>query len=120
MSVPKNVLTPILGDLLSNGRRKSKIQPYPGISSYDSNDQIFVTRVSKGGPTFRTSIKPQDIIVTINGSQIYNLESFYKKVWKSGEAGVTIEPSVLRSGSLMNLKEKTVDQLDHFFKPRSF
>ena len=120
MSVPINLLKPILGDLISSGRRKSKIQPYLGISSDDSNDQIIVTRVSKGGPAFQAGIKPQDIIVTINGSQISNLKSFYEKVWKSGEAGVTIELSVLRSGSLMNFKVKTVDRADYFFKPQSF
>ena len=120
MSVPINLLKPILGDLLSNGRRKSKIQPYLGISSDDSTNKIIVTQVSKDGPAFRAGIKPEDIIVTINGSQISNLKSFYEKVWKSGEAGVTIDLSVIRSGSLMNFKVKTVDRLDYLFKPQSF
>ena len=120
MSVPINLLKPILADLISIGRRKSKIQPYLGISSDDRNDQIIVTRVSKGGPAFQAGIKPQDIIVTINGSQISNLRSFYEKVWQFGEAGVTIKLSVLRGGSLMNFKVKTVDRLDYLFKPQSF
>ena len=120
MSVPINLLKPILEDLLTNGRRKGKIQPYLGISSDESNDQIIVTRVSEGGPAYQAGVKPQDIIVAINGSQITKLESFYKKIWKSGEAGVTIELSVLRSGSLMNFKLKTIDRLDYFFKPQSF
>jgi S1-C subfamily serine protease len=120
MSVPINLLKPILEDLISNGRRKSKIQPYLGISSDDSNDQIIVTRISDGGPAFRAGIRPQDIIVTINGSQVSNLKSFYEKVWKSGEAGVTIELSVLRRGTIMNFNVKTVDRLDYFFKPQSF
>ena len=118
--MPINLLKPILGDLITSGRRKSKIQPYLGISSTESNDQIIVTRVSKGGPAFQAGIKPQDIIVTINGSQISNLTSFYEKVWTSGEAGVTIELSILRSGSLRNFKVKTVDRLDYFLKPQSF
>ena len=120
MSVPINLLKPILEDLISNGRRKNKIQPYLGISSDDSNDQIIVTRISDGGPAFRAGIRPQDIIVTINGSQVSNLKSFYEKVWKSGEAGVTIELGVLRRGEIMNFKLKTVDRLDYFFKPQSF
>ena len=49
MSVPINLLKPILGDLISSGRRKSKIQPYLGISSDDSNDQIIEARVNDGG-----------------------------------------------------------------------
>ena len=120
MSVPINLLKPILGDLLSNGRRKNKIQPYLGISSEDSNNKIIVTQVSKDGPAFRAGIKPEDIIVTINGSQISDLKSFYKKVWKSGEAGVTIDLSVIRSGVLMSFKVKTVDRLDYLLKPQSF
>ena len=93
-----------------------KTQPFLGISSDDSNDQIIVTQVSKGGPAFQAGIEPQDIIVTINGSQISNLKSFYEKVKESGEAGVTIELSVLRRGSLMNFRVKTVDRLDYFFQ----
>jgi S1-C subfamily serine protease len=120
MSVPINLLKPILEDLKSSGRRKSKTQPYLGISSDDSNDQVIVTRVSKSGPAFEAGIRPQDVIMTINGSQISDLKSFYEKIWKSGEAGVTIELSVLRSGTIMTFDVKTVDRLDHFFKPQSF
>ena len=120
MSVPINLLKPILEDLISSGRRKSKVQPYLGISSDDSNDQVIVTRVSDGGPAFQAGIKPQDVIMAINGSQVSNLKSFYEKVWKYGEAGVTIELGVLRRGEIMNFKLKTVDRLDYFFKPQSF
>ena len=120
MSVPINLLKPILGDLISSGRRKSKIQPYLGISSDDSNNQIIVTRISDGGPAFQAGIRPQDIIVTINGSQVSDLKSFYQKLWKSGEAGITIELSVLRRGTIMNFSVKTVDRLDYFFTPQSF
>jgi len=120
MSVPINLLKPILEDLISNGRRKSKIQPYLGISSDDSNNQIIVTRISDGGPAFQAGIRPQDIIVTINGSQVSDLKSFYQKLWKSGEAGITIELSVLRRGTIMNFSVKTVDRLDYFFTPQSF
>ena len=120
MSVPINLLKPILGDLISSGRRKSKIQPYLGISSDDSNDQVIVTRVSKGGPAFKAGIRPQDVIMTVNGSQVSDLKSFYEKVWKSGESGVVIELSVLRKGLIMTFNVKTVDRLDYFFKPQSF
>ena len=58
--------------------------------------------------------------MTINGSQVSNFKSFYEKVWKSGEAGVTIELGVLRRGKTMNFNVKTVDRMDYFFKPQSF
>ena len=120
MSVPINILKPILEDLISSGRRRSIIQPYLGISSDDSNDRIIVTRVSDGGPAFEAGIRPQDVIMTINGSQVSNLESFYQEIWKSGEAGVTIKLTVLRKGEIMNFNVKTVDRMDYFVKPQSF
>ena len=120
MSVPVNILKPILEDLTSSGRRKSKIQPYLCISSDDSNDQIIITRVSDGGAAFKAGIRPQDLIMTINGSQVSNLKSFYEKIWKSGEAGVTIKLRVLRKGKVMNFNIKTVDRMDYFVKPQSF
>jgi hypothetical protein len=48
------------------------------------------------------------------------LKSFYEKVWKSGEAGVTIELGVLWRGAIMSSKVKTADWLDYFFEPQSF
>jgi len=120
MSVPINLLKPILGDLISSGRRKSKIQPFLGISSDDSNDQVIVTRVSKDGPAFQAGMRSQDVIMTINGSQVSNLKSFYEKIWESGEAGVTIELTVVRSGSIKKFSVKTVDRMDYFLKPQSF
>lgn len=58
--------------------------------------------------------------MTINGSQVSNLKSFYEKIWKSGEAGVTIKLRVLRKGKVMNFNIKTVDRMDYFVKPQSF
>jgi len=120
MSVPINILKPILQDLISHGRRKNKIQPYIGISSDDRNDQITVTGVSKGGPAFNAGIKPQDVVLTVNGSQVSNLTAFYQKIWNSGEAGEAIELTVLRDGAILKFNIISVDRMDYFVKPRSF
>ena len=90
------------------------------ISSAEFRSNHYNQSKRRGGAAFQAGVKPQDIIVTINGSQIPNLKPFYEKVWKSGEAGVTIELGVFRRGTFMNLKVKTVDRLDYFFKPQSF
>ena len=42
--------------LSSSRRRNSKIQPYLGISSDDSNDQIILTRVNDGGQPFKRAL----------------------------------------------------------------
>jgi len=120
MSVPINILKPILQDLISYGRRKNKIQPYIGISSDDTNDQITVTRVSKSGPAFNAGIKPQDVILTVDGLQVSNLKAFYQQIWNSGEAGETIELTVLRNGKVLTFNIITVDRMDYFVKSQSF
>jgi len=119
MSVPVNLLKPILKDLISNGRRTSNVQPYLGISADDSSDRIIVTRVSAGSPAFKAGIRPQDVIMTVNGSSVSKLRSFYERVWASGDAGVTVRLGVSRDGALREFSVTTVDRLDYFFKPQT-
>ncbi|MEK9718268.1 MAG: S1C family serine protease [Candidatus Puniceispirillum sp.] len=119
MSVPVNLLKPILEDLISNGRRTSNVQPYLGVSADDSNDQIIVTRVSAGSPAFKAGIRPQDVIMTVNGHSVSKLRSFYERVWASGDAGVTVSLGVSREGVLQEFSVTTVDRLDYFFKPQT-
>jgi len=119
MSVPVNLLKPILEDLISNGRRTSNVQPYLGISADDSSDQIIVTRVSAASPAFKAGIRPQDVIMTVNGSSVSTLRSFYEQVWASGDAGVTVRLGVSREGLLQEFSVTTVDRLDYFFKPQT-
>ena len=119
MSVPVNLLKPILNDLIANGRRTSRVQPYIGISADDSSDQIIVTRVSADGPASKAGIRQKDVIMTVNGSLVSKLRSFYEQVWASGEAGVTVRLGVSREGVLREFSIKTVDRLDYFFKPQT-
>jgi serine protease Do len=119
MSVPVNLLKPILEDLISNGRRTNNVQPYLGVSADDSSDQIIVTRVSAGSPAFKAGIRPQDVIMTVNGSSVSKLRSFYERVWASGDAGVTVRLGVSREGVLQEFSVTTVDRLDYFFKPQT-
>ena len=100
MSVPVNLLKPILNDLIANGRRTSRVQPYIGISADDSSDQIIVTRVSADGPASKAGIRQKDVIMTVNGSLVSKLRLFYEQVWASGEAGVTVRLGVSREGVL--------------------
>ena len=119
MSIPVNLLKPILKDLITNGRRTSNVQPYLGISADDSSNQIIVTRISASSPAFKAGIKPQDVIMTVNGSSVSTLRSFYERVWAAGDAGVTVRLSISRDGTLREFSIKTVDRLDYFFKPQS-
>jgi serine protease Do len=120
MSVPVNLLKPILKDLIENGRRTSKTQPYIGISSDDRSDQIVVTRVSEGGPASKAGLRPSDVIMTVNGTPVTKLRPFYERIWAAGEAGVTIDLGVSRQGTLMKFSVTTIDRLDYFSKQRSF
>jgi serine protease Do len=119
MSVPVNLLKPILKDLITKGRRTSNVQPYLGVSADDSSDQIIVTRVSAGSPAFKAGIRPQDVIMTVNGYSVSKLRSFYERVWASGDAGVTVRLGVSREGVLQEFSVTTVDRLDYFFKPQT-
>ena len=52
--VPVNLLKPILGDLLANGRRSSPVQPWLGVTTEVVRGNLMVVRVSKSGPAERS------------------------------------------------------------------
>jgi len=120
MFVPINLLRPILKDLIKYGRPKSGMKPYLGISTNDSNGEIIVTRVSKDGPSDKAGIRKNDIIKSVNGKQVNNIENFYRTIWNSGKIGVKIQLEIIRDKKKLNFKVKSVDRMDYFIKNKSY
>ena len=54
--VPVNLLKPILGELLADGRRRSQVPPWLGMSTEPVRGNLMVTRVSRGGPAEQAGV----------------------------------------------------------------
>lgn len=120
MFVPVDRLKPILGDLLERGRAAGPKKPWIGLNSQEVHGRLFVSRVTEGGPAAAAGIQPGDVVLGVGGEPVRDLESFYKKLWSTGEAGVTITLDVLKGVAVERIDVKTVDRYDVLKLNRSY
>jgi S1-C subfamily serine protease len=113
MFVPIDQLTPILGDLISAGRKTGPGRPWLGLSTDELRGRLFVSRVTPEGPAEKAGIKRGDVVVGVNGEQPKNLADFYRKVWAQGSAGASIALDVLQDSEVKRLNVKSINRLDH-------
>lgn len=117
MFVPIDVLKPVLGDFIANGRSTAKARPWIGINTQEVQGNLIVTRVSPEGPAEDAGLKAGDIIVGIRGQEIKGQADFYTKLWKSGDAGVEIIVDVLKGNRIQNYTVKSVDR-EKYLRPK--
>jgi serine protease Do len=113
MFVPIDQLTPILGDLISAGRKTGPGRPWLGLNTEELRGRLFVSRVTPEGPAEKAGIKRGDVVVGVNGEQPKNLADFYRKVWAQGSAGASIALDVLQDSQVKRLDVKSINRLDH-------
>ena len=110
MFVPIDLLKPILGDLIAQGKAAAKPRPWIGINTQDLQGKLIVTRVSPESPAERAGLMTGDIIVGIRGEQVQNQADFYRKMWASGDAGAEVMLDVLKGTEIKKLGVKSVDR----------
>ena len=113
MFVPIDRLTPILGDLISAGRKSGPGRPWLGLNTDELRGRLFVSRVTPDGPAQKAGIKRGDVIVGVNGEQPKNLADFYRKVWAQGSAGASVALDVLQDSEVKRFDVKSINRLDH-------
>ena len=118
MAVPINLLPPILDDLITRGQVSKPPRPWLGAFSAESNGKVVVMSVAKGGPAAQASSRPGDVISDIRDGEVDGLADFYRKVWRSGPAGVEVPMRVVRDGRETWLRVKSADRSSFLRKPQ--
>ncbi len=114
MFVPIDVLKPVIGDFIANGKSTVKPRPWLGVTSQEVGGNLLVVRVSPEGPADEAGLKAGDIIVGIAGSALKGQADFYTRLWKTGNAGIEISLDVLRGNRVENVKVKSIDRNSYF------
>jgi S1-C subfamily serine protease len=118
MAVPIDLLPPILDDLLTRGQVSRPPRPWLGAFSAESDGKVVVMSVAKGGPAAQAGLRPGDVISDIRDGEVDGLADFYRKVWRSGPAGVEVPMRVVRAGRETWLRVKSADRSSFLRKPQ--
>ena len=112
MFVPIDLIGPILGDLLAEGRISGAGRPWLGLNAQAVHGRLFVGRVTPGSPAERAGLHKGDIIVGIGGEKTRTLGDFYRKMWSLGAAGVKVPLDVLADDDARRVDVPSVNRLD--------
>ena len=115
--VPIDLLKPLLGDLLANGRSSARPRPWIGVNTQEVQGNVIVTRVSPESPAEAAAIRVGDVIVGVAGQSLTGQADFYSKLWSRGEAGVEIVLDLLREGRVQKVPVKSIDR-DRYYRAR--
>ena len=113
MFVPVDLLPPILGDLIANGRATGPGRPWLGVAANETHEGLVVERVTPDSPAKAADLQPGDTIVGVNGRKPRDLSDFYRNIWMQGHAGSVISLDVRRSNEVRRVDVRSMHRLDH-------
>ncbi len=117
--VPIDLLKPILGDLIAQGKSPHKPRPWLGVNTQDLQGKLMVTRVSPDSPAEKAGLATGDIIVGVRGETIQNQADFYRRLWATGDAGAEVVLDVLKGTEVKKLGVRSIDR-DSYLRPKPF
>ena len=118
MSVPIDLLPPILNDLVTYGQVNKPPRPWLGVYSAESEGKVVVVDVAEPGPAAAGGLRRGDVISGVRDLDVRSLADFYRKVWSSGPAGTEVPIEVVRDNRTMWLRIKSADRGSYLKKPR--
>ena len=110
MSVPVNVLKPILEDLMRFGRRSSPPRPWLGWLVQDIDDSLVVAGLYDDCPAETAGLEVGDVIVGVGGQPISGLAELFRRIWALGEAGVVVPLDIRRDNADRQAEVHSVDR----------
>jgi len=119
MSVPIDLLPPILDDLLKYGRVNRRPRPWLGVYSTENVGRVVVADVSEGGPAAEAGLRSGDIVASVRDTAVDTLSEFYREIWNCGPAGVEIPIEIVREKRSLWLRVKSADRASFLRKPRA-
>ncbi|MCC6890279.1 MAG: serine protease [Hyphomicrobiales bacterium] len=118
MSVPIDLLKPILNDLRTLGHRNRPPRPWLGLYATEVNDRIVVVGMSSRGPARKADLRTGDVLLAVGGTEVSDLAGLFRRIWAQGDAGVDVPLTVYRDGKTFELRVASADRRRFLKAPR--
>ena len=110
--VPVDLLKPIYQELLLHGRSSASRRAWLGVNCRQRTDGVDIAFVSAGSPAEAAGLQQGDAIRRIDGVAVDTLASFYRQLWRGGDAERSITLTVQREGMSTDVILQSVDRFD--------
>jgi S1-C subfamily serine protease len=118
MTVPIDLLHPVLDDLRKFGRVNKPVRPWLGLYSTEIENKIVVVGIAPKGPAARAELKTGDVVLSVAGEDVTTLAQFYRKVWSLGASGVEVPLTLYREGVTFDVGVNSSDRAKFLKAPR--
>ncbi|WP_352399161.1 trypsin-like peptidase domain-containing protein [Anaerotignum sp.] len=103
-AIPSNVIVPIVEELLENGTQPKPYIGIKGTSITSENANLYklpvgalIMEVTEGGPAEKAGIMVGDIITSVNGKTVMDMDSLVQIIGET-KVGDTVDVHVVRNG----------------------
>src|SRR5450830_11958 len=118
MTVPIDLLKPILDDLRKFGRVNKPARPWLGLYSTEIEDKVVAVGIAPKGPAARAELKTGDVVLAVKGEKVTTLGGFYRRVWALGNTGVEVPLTLYREGVSFEARLNSSDRAKFLKAPR--
>lgn len=118
MVVPIHRLVPVLGDLLTHGRRSDPPRPWLGLYATEDEDGVGVASLAPGGPAEEAGLQPGDRILSVGEETAEDLAALWRAVWQAGPAGAVVRMRVARGKAEREVTITSSDRARFLKAPR--
>jgi len=117
MFVPIDLVKPLVAGLADRGAAPARPRPWLGMYTADVGDGLVVNGVAVNAPADVAGIEPGDVVVAIGGEPVHGLADLFRRIWRTGPAGVEIALTLLRKGTRLEVRVKSAGREDFLKKP---
>jgi len=118
MTVPIDLIDPVLDDLRKFGRVNKPVRPWLGLYSTEIENKIVIVGIAPKGPAARAELKTGDVVLSVAGENVTTLASFYRRVWGLGNSGVEVPLTLYREGVTFEVRVNSSDRQKFLKGPR--
>ncbi len=110
MIIPIDLLKPILDDLRMYGRRNAPARPWLGFLVQELSHHLVVSGVYDDCPANTAGLQVGDVIREVDGESVSGLANLFRRIWRSGEAGVDVPLTIIRNRESMSVTVRSTDR----------
>ena len=117
MSVPIDLLPPIMDELLTYGRTMKPARPWCGFFVSEAANSLMVAGIYENAPAAQADLRAGDIVLEVAGEPIEGLSTLFRSIWALGSAGTEVPLTLHRDGDTFEARIQSVDRRDFWRSP---